>query len=142
MGVASRPPLLFLKNRKGESMAQAQLFAARKTLVVTENENGEIFVVRDGLTPAQAKTMAARLNNVAIDDDFKATKREQKFEVEFTGKLYTTYNPDEFGTETEASIKREVLHSLKNTDWLGWGIDKDIYTVIVKKVSDKQVPNV
>lgn len=123
-------------------MATAQLFTARKSAVVIETENGETIIIRDGLTKAQAKTMAARLNNEATDQDLKPTKREAKYAVHFEGDFECSTDDEYDDIPSIADLKADVKETLESCNWIDiqW-VSKEKFTVTVKKLYDKQVPN-
>jgi hypothetical protein len=121
-------------------MAKVQLFLARKGVVVISDveQDGEI-IVRDDLTPAQAKAMAARLNNTTTDTDFQATHREQKFSIDIVYHTEVIAGDDDGWTVKD--VKWEVEQALSDFVPFDGDIPVEKFKVTVKKLYDKQVPN-
>jgi hypothetical protein len=126
-------------------MAKVTLFEAEKGSV-TLLDGDNYIIVRDGLTPKQAASMAARLNREVSESDkiLKPTRREQKFmvhadvDVEFT----TMEDADEFdGFYSAKEVETQVKEYLQNFDELEGEYDEPVVKVKVTKVYDKQVPN-
>ena len=121
------------------------VFEATKSAVVINEETGTV-VVRDGLTPKQAKQLAAQLTRQASDaEEYKPTRREQKFIVKYEGEFEFTSMEDaeEFnGLYTASEMQKNVKDYLSDMDPVEGVYDtsKNV-KVTVTKVYDKQVPN-
>jgi hypothetical protein len=128
------------------NMAKIQMFEATSNAVVIKGVvNGEnaTIIIRDGLLKEQAKMLARRLNSNAQEDaaEYKPTRREQKFKVHFEGDFeFTSYiDADEFYTNQD--VIQTVRESLEDVQLVEEDYDAPKIKVSVKKLYDKQVPN-
>jgi hypothetical protein len=131
-------------------MAKVTLFEVQKTangkadVILLADPDDPIVVVRGGLLPNQADILARRLNSISQSDaqEFKPTRREQKFTIHFEGDFELTSFEDADEFYNIQQIIRDVKDSLEELEPVEGIQDGLKVKVNVKKLYDKQVPNI